>query len=67
MNDSTVSSHCSYYLGQKPGVYITDLEILKHVMVKDFEAFMDRPVRLHSYCVVAGLCVAFDYTYHIFF
>ena len=33
-----------FYIGQRPHVLITDLEILKDILVKDFNNFMDRPV-----------------------
>ena len=35
-----------FYLGQQPEILITDLDILKEILVKDFNKFMDRPVSL---------------------
>ncbi|XP_064405639.1 cytochrome P450 3A24-like isoform X2 [Halichondria panicea] len=32
-----------YYLGFMPFVTVTDVEILKHILVKDFDSFQDRP------------------------
>ena len=34
----------SYYIGQKPYIMITDVDMLKQILVKDFNNFMDRPV-----------------------
>lgn len=36
---------CSFYFGASPELLVSDLDILKDVMVKDFDSFMDRPVR----------------------
>ena len=36
--------HCRYYIGQKPRVAVTDLDVLKQIMVKDFDNFSDRVV-----------------------
>jgi len=33
-----------FYVGQYPGVMVADLEIVKHMMVKEFNSFMDREV-----------------------
>ena len=33
-----------YYIGQQAYVLITDLEILKQIMVKDFDNFSDHAV-----------------------
>lgn len=34
----------SYYVGQKPHIMVTDLDMLKQIMVKDFQNFMDHEV-----------------------
>ena len=34
---------CRFYLGQRPIVVIADLDLLKEVMVKQFDHFHDRP------------------------
>ena len=34
-----------FYLGQEPRILITDLDMLKEILVKDFNKFMDRAVR----------------------
>ena len=34
-----------YYVGQQAYVLITDLDILKQIMVKDFDNFSDHAVR----------------------
>ena len=36
-----------FYLGKQPRIIITDVEIVKGVMVKDFNNFMDHPVSNH--------------------
>ena len=36
----------SYYLGKRPNVVITDIELLKQVFVKEFNSFPNREVRL---------------------
>ena len=33
-----------FYIGQHPGVMVADLEMIKHVMVKEFNSFVDREV-----------------------
>ena len=33
-----------FYLGQVPRILITDLDMLKEILVKDLNKFMDRPV-----------------------
>ena len=38
----------SFYVGQKPYIMIADLDILKHILVKDFNSFIDRPVSTMS-------------------
>ena len=45
----TVTSH-RYYLGRSPQIMISDLDILKQIMVKDFDNFADHAVssRCHS-------------------
>ena len=34
----------SYYIGPTPHVLVTDLDMLKQIMVKDFNNFMDHEV-----------------------
>ena len=34
----------SFYVGQKPHIMVTDLDMLKQIMVKDFQNFMDHEV-----------------------
>ena len=34
----------SFYIGQKPYITITDMDMLKQILVKDFNNFMDRTV-----------------------
>ena len=34
----------SYYVGQKPHILVTDLDMLKQIMVKEFNNFMDHEV-----------------------
>ncbi len=38
-----------YYFGFKPILVVTDLELLKQVMVKDFHNFIDRGVNNFEY------------------
>lgn len=33
-----------YYNGHMPMLCVTDVDILKQILVKEFDAFMDRPV-----------------------
>ena len=33
-----------YYIGQKPHILVTDLDMLKQILVKDFNNFVDREV-----------------------
>ena len=34
-----------FYIGKKPQILITDLDMLKQIMVKDFDNFPDHSVR----------------------
>ena len=42
------SSIFRYYFGRRPIIVISDVEMLKHVMVKELDSFVDRPVRSSS-------------------
>ena len=33
-----------FYIGQRPHILVTDLDMLKQIMVKDFNNFMDHDV-----------------------
>jgi len=35
---------CSYYIGRKPFIVVTDLEMIKAITIKDFDYFVDRDV-----------------------
>jgi len=35
---------CRFYIGQRPTIMVADLEMIKHVMVKEFSSFIDREV-----------------------
>ena len=49
MKVTASSSLCSFYEGSIPSVMILDLEMLKEVLVKQFDSFEDRPVwQLHK-------------------
>ena len=41
-----LNSTYRFYLGQKPHVLVTDLDMLKQIMVKDFNNFMDHEVSM---------------------
>jgi len=49
-----------FYIGQHPGVLVADLETIKHVMVKDFNSFVDREVSgiLHSTRTCSSILIA---------
>ena len=36
--------YCSFYIGQQPNILIADLDILKQIMVKEFDNFTDHAV-----------------------
>ena len=38
-----------FYVGRRPSIMIVDLEMLKLILVKEFDAFTDRPVTYHKY------------------
>ena len=40
-----------YYNGHMPVLSVTDVDMLKQILVKDFDIFMDRPVRILLICV----------------
>ena len=40
------STDCRYYVGQQPRVLVADIDALKHIMVKEFDSFVDRPVSI---------------------
>jgi hypothetical protein len=51
-----------YYLGFQPILVVTDLELLKQVMVKDFHNFIDRGVNNFDYFQVHSsrkFCIKF--------
>ena len=35
-----------YYNGHMPMLAVTDVDMLKQILVKEFDAFMDRPVSI---------------------
>ena len=37
-----------WYIGARPELAITDIEMLKVILVKEFESFVDREVSLHT-------------------
>ena len=37
-----------FYTGQQPNIMITDLDMLKQIMVKEFDSFMDHEVHIGS-------------------
>ena len=37
---------CRFYIGRQPCLMVTDVEMLKEILVKQFDCFMDRPVSL---------------------
>ena len=39
---------CRYYVGQTPQILIADVDMLKQILIKDFNNFMDQPVNLIS-------------------
>ena len=39
---------CRFYIGQRPHILIADLDILKQIMVKDFDNFTDHAVSQQS-------------------
>ncbi len=34
--------YCRYYVGRQPVIFISDVELIKAITVKDFEHFVDR-------------------------
>ena len=43
-NDDVVLLYCSFYYGVRPIVVVSDLEMVKQILVKDFDSFVDREV-----------------------
>ena len=39
-----ITNMIRFYIGQKPYITITDMDMLKQILVKDFNNFMDRTV-----------------------
>ena len=39
-----------YYLGCRPWIVVTDLDMLKQILVKDFDNFTDHAVSRQSCC-----------------
>ena len=37
-------NYCRYYIGQQANIQIADLDILKQILVKDFDNFSDHSV-----------------------
>ena len=35
---------CRFYLGTVPWLVVSDLDMLKQILVKEFDSFADRPV-----------------------
>ena len=35
---------CGFYIGQRPQIVVTDIDVLKGVLVKNFKNFQDRQV-----------------------
>ena len=42
---------CRYYLGRRPRIVITDLDMLKQILVKDFDNFTDHTVSEQAHSV----------------
>ena len=49
-----------FYLGRAPFLLIFDLDILKQVLVKEFDSFMDRPVNTLLLCMICALSSAWS-------
>lgn len=39
--------YCRWYLGARPVLFIADIEMLKVILVKEFDSFVDREVSDH--------------------
>ena len=45
--DIIIAYYCagySHYMGVQPEISVVDIELIKHVTVKDFDHFIDEPV-----------------------
>ena len=42
-----------YYMGQRANILLLDLEIMKQIMVKEFNSFMEREVSHQRVCHLA--------------
>jgi len=41
-----------FYQGRLPGIIIKDLELIKHIFVKDFSSFMDHGIRVYRKAMI---------------
>ena len=53
---SWIDLFCRFYTGRRPAIMIADLEMLKLVLVKEFDSFTDRPVTLPKYFLTGMGC-----------
>ena len=48
--------YCRLYSGKKPFLIISDLDLLKQIMIKNFDKFQNRIVSLFSVFVSLAMC-----------